>query len=593
MSLRKLVVGLMLLTAAPALLWAGTGKPGRGLGPDLLTATVADGPHPEVLIWTDAVVYTGGTVSLWANIDPNGNSAPRVIFLYLKNQNTGEVRYIDGSGLLAPGTVRALNGTGPTTFTATDITPVERLVVLGTGGLAPALQVANLPTAHYQLVLDLREGSGQRTVSAAWFNFSVVEQVVPVTAPITANTTWTSNRAYLLDDYALFVQDGATLTIEPGTFVLGTGENSAFVVAQGGKLVAKGTPARPIIMTSAKAVGERERGDWGGLILNGRAPINVPGGQAEGEGDTGIYGGDNPADSSGELSYLRVEFAGIEFSPDNELNGIAFQGTGSGTRVDHIQVHFNKDDGIEFFGGTTNAKYVLLTGIGDDGIDWTEGWTGKLQFVCAQQRADDADRGIEADGNAKNNDVQPYSNPQLYNITLIGDPSPALGTDSGIGVMLREGTAGTLRNLVVTGFKRQAVNIDKPATVDRINAGLLTFSHSLFWGNCTNPPANGDCTGPNGADQFALDTQDNPPLAGFSTRSWVTGQSTNRMVNPLLRNPFGVVPDFRPALNSPALDQNLIRIPPDDGFFSTDVDFAGCMSPVYDWTRGWTTFVPF
>lgn len=590
---KKLILITLILVLAGAGLMAAGRKADRGQDPNFLTATVADGPHPDLLIWTDNVVYTGGPVLLWSTIDPNGNSAPRVIFLYLKNQNTGELRYIDGSGLLAPGVVRALNGSGPDNFTATDITAVEELVVLGPGGLAPALNAAQLPTAHYQLVMDLREGSGQRTVTSSWFNFGKVDNVVPVTSDITQNSTWTSNNAYLLDDFALFVRSGASLTIEPGTFVLGTGENSAFIVEKGGKLFARGTKARPIIMTAADSVGDRNRGDWGGLILNGNAPINVPGGQAEGEGDTGFYGGNDPTDSSGELSYVRVEFAGIEFSPDNELNGIAFQGTGSGTKVEYVQVHYNKDDGLEYFGGTTNTKYAVLTGIGDDSLDWTQGWSGKIQFVCAQQKGDDADRGIEADGNANNNNVEPFSNPQVYNVTLVGDPTARYGAESTNGLILREGTAGLLRNLVVTGFKRQAVNVDKIATVDRINAGLLTFRNSLFWQNCTNPPANGDCAGPNGADQFALDAVDNPPLGGFSTRTWITSEPTNRVANPHLRNPFGLVPDFRPALNSPALNKNFVAIPPDDGFFSTDVDYVGCMSPVLDWTTGWTTFVPF
>ena len=137
-------------------------------------------------------------------------------------------------------------------------------------------------------------------------------------------------------------------------------------------------------------------------------------------GDTGEYGGTDPEDSSGILRYVRVEFAGIEFSPDNELNGIAFQGVGSGTVVDYVQVHFNQDDGIEFFGGTVNAKHLYCTGIRDDSFDWTDGWTGKGQFWVAQQRGDDADNGFEADNNGDDNEANPRSNPTIYNVTLVG-----------------------------------------------------------------------------------------------------------------------------------------------------------------------------
>ena len=147
--------------------------------------------------------------------------------------------------------------------------------------------------------------------------------------------------------------------------------------------MADGTPDAPIIMSSDAAIGSRARGQWGGLIINGSAPTNQ--GVTFGEGDTGAFGGNNPSDSSGTLRYVRLEFAGIEFSPDNELNGIAFQGVGSGTIVDHVQVHMNQDDGIEMFGGTVNLKYVLVTGARDDSFDWTDGWTGKGQFWVAQQ----------------------------------------------------------------------------------------------------------------------------------------------------------------------------------------------------------------
>lgn len=154
------------------------------------------------------------------------------------------------------------------------------------------------------------------------------------------------------------------------------------------------------MFTSDQFEGERDRGDWGGLIVNSRAPINT-GTTAFGEGDTGEYGGTDPEDNSGILCYVRVEFAGIEFSPDNELNGIAFQGVGSGTVVDYVQVHFNQDDGIEFFGGTVNAKHLYCTGIRDDSFDRTDDWVGKGQFWVGQQCGDAADNGFESETTTK------------------------------------------------------------------------------------------------------------------------------------------------------------------------------------------------
>jgi hypothetical protein len=253
---------------------------------------------------------------------------------------------------------------------------------------------------------------------------------------------------------AVFIARGANLVIQPGTRIVGEFATlGTLVIEQGGRIIADGTAAAPIVFTSDQPIGQRARGDWGGLIINGEAPTNLPGGVGLGEGDTGQYGGNSPNDNSGVLRYVRVEYAGIEFSPDNELNGIAFQGVGRGTVVDYVQIKFNKDDGVEFFGGTVDARHLILTAIGDDSIDWTFGWTGRIQFAIAQQRGDDADNGIEADNNGNNNALTPVSNPTLYNVTLIGDPDTNEGGESDDGGEIREGTAGTFRNFIIMGFK--------------------------------------------------------------------------------------------------------------------------------------------
>ncbi|HOM99803.1 MAG TPA: hypothetical protein PLM33_06060 [Acidobacteriota bacterium] len=572
------------------------GRRDEALPWDFLRSTVADGPHPVVFIYANSVVFQRGNpnlppaVELRATIDPNGNESPRVFFLTLRNQATGEVHYISDGGLLEPGEVEAIDGSRPGSFTLFDVTAMEDVVLLGPNGLVgPGISVDRLETGTYQLVLDLREASGQRTVVYSDFLFNVVDSIVPVAPEITTNTTWTSNNAYFINDVAVFVRRPATLTIEPGTVVLGIGQNSSLVIDRGAKIRAMGTKARPVIMTSANPVGERNSGDWGGLIINGYAPINT--GEQDGEGGTGLFGGNDPNDSSGELHYVRVEFAGIEFSPDNELNGIAFQGVGAGTVVDHIQVHKNKDDGVEFFGGTVNAKYIVLTGNSDDSLDWVLGWRGKVQFVCVKQDADDADNAIEADNLSTNNTAQPVSQPTLYNVTLLGDPSGDLN-ESDIGMLLREGTGGHLRNVVVGYFKNSAVDVDHQSTANRAQAGDLTLSHSIFFNNCTAPGQGRPCTGSEGLRQFANDGA--AFSGGFSSVGWVTQEATNRIVDPLLRNPSSLLaPDFRPELNSPALNKNFVATPPDDGFFTTDVDFIGCAGPTDEWYRGWTYFGPF
>ena len=188
----------------------------------------------------------------------------------------------------------------------------------------------------------------------------------------------TNNNDYVLEGGVFFGNDNkenAVLRIQAGTKIYGKSGADYLVITRGSQIFAEGTKAQPIVMTAAKTA-NRNRGEWGGLIINGNAPINgcdagVSLCEAEGEGSTGLYGGNEAADNSGILKYLRVEFAGYEITPDNELNGIAFQGVGSGTEVNYIQVHMNADDGVEFFGGTVNVKHVLLTGNKDDSMDWT------------------------------------------------------------------------------------------------------------------------------------------------------------------------------------------------------------------------------
>jgi hypothetical protein len=378
--------------------------------------------------------------------------------------------------------------------------------------------------------------------------------------------TLTSDTYWVLRG-TVFIQEPARLIIEPGTRVVGeTATRGTLVIDRGAQIIADGRADAPIVLTSDQPIGQRSRGDWGGLIINGRAPVNLPGGVGLGEGDTGEYGGSNPDDNSGILRYVRVEFAGIEYSPDNELNGIAFQGVGRGTIVDYVQVHYNKDDGVEMFGGTVDLKHIVLTGIGDDSVDWTFGWSGRMQYVVAQQRGDDADRGIEADNNANNNDLLPRSNPTLYNVTLIGDPRATVGTESTDGMRLREGTAGKLHNFIVIGFKTAGVDVRNNSTLAQIPGRNLLLTHSLVFGNARNI------------------------ASGAATLVAASG-GTIQQVDPELIDPYNLEePNFRPRRGSPAVALPP-AIPPNDGFFEVAL-FRGALNdnPDEDWTRGWTNF---
>jgi len=420
------------------------------------------------------------------------------------------------------------------------------------------------------------------------------ENVCTVKGSFTADVEFEAENEYVLHG-AVFIEEPAILEIEAGTTIYGDStSNGTLIIAQGAEIHAHGTADAPIVMTSDQLEGERARGDWGGLIINGYAPLNIEGGEAEGEGATGTYGGDDPDDSSGVLEYVRVEFAGTEFSPDNELNGIAFQGVGSGTTVDHIMVKYNKDDGVEFFGGTVEAKHVICFGIADDSFDWTDGWTGKGQFWLAMQMGDDADNGFESDNNGDNNNLTPRSDPTLYNVTLIGDPYDFPGDESDIGMLLREGTAATIRNFIVTGFKEAAIDIDHPATFDQVANGELTLESGLVYGNCLVEGCMGN---------FKPDDDD--AEAAISTLEFVTGANEVDFIDPLLGEPSHLCPfcpfdlldptrNFAPRSGSPALTGEIApAVPPNDGFFEI-ANFIGAVGPPgsgqEDWYIGWTDF---
>ncbi|HAA56899.1 MAG TPA: hypothetical protein DCE42_19185, partial [Myxococcales bacterium] len=255
------------------------------------------------------------------------------------------------------------------------------------------------------------------------------DKVCTLTGVITESFKMTADKQWILSGGVFIGDDKAetVLTIEAGTKIYGETATipGTLIIRRHSKIMAVGTKDAPIVFTSSKAAGSRARGDWGGVVINGLAKINPCDagtspcealGEGAGKDGTGYYGGDKDDDNSGELKYVRVEFAGRTFGEKNELNGIAFQGVGSGTKISYIQVHMNKDDGVEFFGGTANFKYVLLTGIGDDNLDWTQGWRGKGQFLIAQQYDDAGDNGIEADNNDNSKDAAPRSKPMLSNL---------------------------------------------------------------------------------------------------------------------------------------------------------------------------------
>mgnify|MGYP003629543192 FL=1 len=256
----------------------------------------------------------------------------------------------------------------------------------------------------------------------------------------------------------------AVLTIEPGVTVFGRSGADYIVVNRGSQIDADGNTANPIVMTSANDLirradsdpandfGGDNIGEWGGLVILGQAPINrcrnaaTPATIAcdnviEGVSNPdAVYGGDDATDNSGTLRYVSLRFSGFAIGSGNELNGISLGGVGSGTTIDYVQVHNSSDDGIEFFGGTVNAKHLVLTGEDDDSLDTDNGYNGSLQYVVVKQRAAGGDNMVEASSVAG---ITPASNAKVSNFTFVGDAG-------GNAFRLNTGTIGTYVNGVVT-----------------------------------------------------------------------------------------------------------------------------------------------
>lgn len=295
------------------------------------------------------------------------------------------------------------------------------------------------------------------------------ETYIELEGTINEDLTLTSSNKYLLSG-GVFVDGGAVLTIEECTEVCARVDipTSFLSIQRGAKIIAQGTSSCPIVFKPL--TDNPQPGDWGGIVVNGRAPINT-GTEAVGEGNTGTYGGQDSEDNSGVLSYVRVEYAGKLLGLGNELNGFSFNGVGSGTSVEFIQAYRCADDGIEFFGGTVSVNNAVSTGNLDDGFDWTYGWSGTCANWVVIQDPEVGDRGIEADNNGNNNAVAPYSNPIITNIHLTLRDS----VYNKSGIKLREGTKGNLSNIFINGSKK-AVDVQHDQTLNNVINGELTVS---------------------------------------------------------------------------------------------------------------------
>lgn len=328
--------------------------------------------------------------------------------------------------------------------------------------------------------------------------------VVVVKDSVTGNTNWTSNNVYIITGW-VYVVAGATLNIEAGTVIVGDkNSKGTLIVERGGKIMANGTKEKPVIFTSNEPQGDRNAGDWGGVIICGKASTNFTAGEAQIEGGPrSFYGGTDDNDNSGKLSFVRIEFAGIPQQPGSETNGLTLCGVGAATQIDHVQVTYGGDDAFEWFGGTVNGKYLVSLGNLDDDFDTDAQYRGKNQFcvVVREQGIADASgsKAFESDsyltgsfpGTGGPSDTTHTTAAVFSNCTIIGpvgsNPAlPAFSTNYISAVHLRRGSAQSIVNSVFAGWPC-AVLMDESSssygpTTANIGNGSLQFRNNLIAG---------------------------------------------------------------------------------------------------------------
>ncbi|MBT2556159.1 T9SS type A sorting domain-containing protein [Hymenobacter sp. ISL-91] len=445
------------------------------------------------------------------------------------------------------------------------------------------------------LALAAAAVAGATSAAQAQTTCPVAPAPVEVSGSITTNTTWTADRVYLLKGF-VFVESGATLTIEPGTIIKGDkASKGTLTIKQGAKIEARGTAARPIVFTSNQAPGERDRGDWGGLILAGRAPQNIPAapGQPLPKLEGGLtpdtfFGGTDPNDNSGVLQYVRIEFPGIAFTTDNEINGLTLAGVGAGTTIDHIQVSYSGDDSFEWFGGTVNAKYLVAFRGTDDEWDTDNGFTGKVQFGVALRDPNIADvsgsNGFESDNDANGSANGPQTAPVFSNISHF--IAPATGTLNGNykrGLHIRRNSALSVYNSVVAGYP-VGLLLDGAASEGNASSGLQ-LRNNVFAGFADNRVGTVVTGSTFDARKFLADNGND--LASTVADLNLATENFN------LTSPF-----FQPKASSKLATGAAFTGKAADAFFDK-VSYRGAFAPeganganTGNWAAGWTNFNP-
>lgn len=431
---------------------------------------------------------------------------------------------------------------------------------------------------------------------------------------------FTGNQTLKKGTYTLrgwvYIADGATLTIEPGTIIKGEKASMAALIAErGGKLIAQGTASEPIVFTSAQAKGSRKPGDWGGIILCGKAKNNQTEQQIEG-GPRTKHGGSDDSDNSGVLSYVRIEFAGYPFAKDKEINGLTFGSVGSGTKIDHVQVSYSNDDSFEWFGGTVNCKYLIAYKGWDDDFDTDNGFSGTVQFGFAFRDSKIADtsqsNGFESDNCADGAAVTPWTSAQFSNITFVGpryDSSfentsdyitggsynPNNGSALGkfqAGMHIRRNSRLNCYNSLILDWPVGLIlDSEKgdPGTQNAASNGLMKLQN-IWMANCGIVGSDANKSYDDMEYDYTAKAVKSGSTASFSS-TFFKSISTNSVVEKStlsLTDLLGIGASFAPLSGSPLL--SAASFTGLSGF--TTVSYIGAFNASDNWTDGWTNFDP-
>jgi hypothetical protein len=301
-----------------------------------------------------------------------------------------------------------------------------------------------------------------------------------LTGTINTTTTLTADKVWTLKGY-VYVTDGAKLIIQPGTTIISdVSEKGALCIERGAQIIAEGTAAKPIVFTSGKAVGERTPGDWGGIVILGRAKTNRTS-EPTIEGGIGrAFGGTNDFDNSGVLKYVRIEYAGIAAMPNSEINALTLGGVGSGTIIENVQTIYANDDAFEFFGGTVSPKNLYAFATADDDFDFDFGYTGTITNGVAKRDpqfvdSGDAGNGVECDNDGTGSSAQPVTHPKLFNMILVGPNVSTALANHNLGLRFRRATQFTMKNSVIWGWMKGGLSLESNETAQFVKDGVSVF----------------------------------------------------------------------------------------------------------------------